>query len=138
MIKNALILTCLLVALGSCKKEKTKTKDKLEGTWVAVSMTATEFDGSSLDLIAAGESMKMTFDNCSDDIACPVVTELSLDGDIESFNSLYTITEDGTQMGIAYTFEETITIESLTETSLSIYTPEFVYGTDFYATLEKQ
>lgn len=134
-MKNFFGVLVLLLILTACKKDS--VKKNLKGTWTATSMTAIDFLGSEIDLIASGESMRMTFENCADESGCPVSVELSLDGDIEVFNTAYTLMEEETKMGIAFTFEEIITIEELTESSLKIYTPSFVYGDEFRATLTK-
>lgn len=138
-MKNKLIYLLLVgLLIASCSKEK-KAKNNLIGKWNAKVMTAVdEIDGSPLDLIAMGESMTLDFKDCGNDGFCPVTVELSLDGEIEVFETHYILDSSGDSMTILYTFESEVTIIELSSDELIISSPTFVYGNDLYVELEKE
>ncbi len=138
-MKNKLIYLLFAGLLfASCSKEK-KAKNNLLGKWNATVMTAVDdIDGSALNLIAMGESMTLDFKDCGTDGLCPVTVELSLDGDIEVFETHYVLDSSGDSMAIVYTFESEVTIIELSSDKLIISSPTFVYGNDLYVELEKE
>ena len=132
-----LFLLSIPFFFASCNKEK-NTENKLIGTWNATIMTAVDdIDGTPLDLIALGESMTLKFQECDINGLCPVQVDLSLDGDIEIFETHYVVDPSGDSMAIVYTFESEITIIELTDEKLIISSPTFVHGNDLYVELDK-
>ncbi|MFT5822308.1 MAG: hypothetical protein ACI8ZM_003564 [Crocinitomix sp.] len=137
-MKNKLLyLLFATFIFASCSKEK-KTENNLIGTWNAIVMTAEDdIDGTPLDLIAMGESMTLSFFECSAGGLCPITVVLSLDGDLETFETHYVVNVSGETMGIVITFEEGIKIIELTSDKLIISTPSFVHGNNLYVELDK-
>lgn len=85
-----------------------------------------------------GESMSLNFSECDAVDFCPVTVLLSLDGDIETFETNYVVNTGGASMGIVVTFEDEITIIESTGDKLIISTPTFVHGNNLYAELDKE
>ncbi|MCH2234964.1 MAG: hypothetical protein MK078_11995 [Crocinitomicaceae bacterium] len=123
-MKKLLFFAFLAVAMIACDKNQRAVK-KLEGTWNATKALTTEPTfGLTIDLLGdpVNGSMSFTFENCKlkDDEWCNVSSTISVFGDTESDNSLYKVTNDGTQIEVLDSAgtANIITIQELTNTEM--------------------
>lgn len=95
-MKKLLMIAAIALIAMSCNKNQKAVK-MLDGEWKATSVFV-NVEGFSLDLIALGAKVDMSFDKCKlkDDEYCNVVITMTDEEGTNQDKAMYRVTTDGT------------------------------------------
>lgn len=97
-MKRLLMIATVALLAVACNKNQSAVK-KLDGEWNVTKMLVTE-DGKSIDIISLGATATMNFQACKlkDNEYCDMSATTTFDGETDTENGVFKVTEDGTKL----------------------------------------